>query len=233
MKIAIVDDEKYWRDMASKVVTEYYKKEQVMIQMYICGEEFLQTSTEYDIIFLDVEMEQLDGFQTAIKYKEKYPNCIAILFTMHTELSRKGYMVDAFRYIDKANMSEEILEALSSADKLLQRNYRLEVNVVNLGIIQLIIKDIIFIETEKRNIRIHTKKADYISSDNISQMETNLLSYGFYRCHKSYLVNLDAIASFDHINVYMMDESTAMVSTRKYKELKRKYLEHQFARANG
>lgn len=233
MKIAIVDDEKYWRDIVAETVTEYYLKDQSVLHVYMCGEELLRKNMKYDIVFLDVEMEQMDGFQTATKYKEIYRDCIIIMFTMHTELSRKGYMVDAFRYIDKANMSEEILEALSSADRLLQRNHKIKVNVVNLGIIQLIIKDIIYIETEKRNIRIHTTQVDYISSDNISYMEEKLLHYGFFRCHKSYLINLDAVISFDHIDVYMMDGSKAMVSTRKYKELKRRYLEHKFEHANA
>lgn len=233
MKVAIVDDEKHWRDLAAKVVTEFYQTNQVVVRTYRNGEEFLQNRMEYDIVFLDVEMNRLDGFQTAMEYKKIYPECIVIMFTMHTELSRRGYIVEAFRYIDKASMSEEIPEALTAADKLLGRNHKIEVKVVNAGIIELVVKDILYIETDKRNICIHTRAKDYICSDGINDLETKIIPYGFYRCHKSYIVNLEAVASIDHIYVHMIDGSKAMVSLRKYTKLNEILLEYKFERANG
>lgn len=105
--------------------------------------------------------------------------------------------------------------------------FKLEVSVVNLGTISLLLKDILFVETEKRNVRIHTKAQDYISRENISCMEARLEPYGFYRCHKSYIISLDAVKFFDRVNVHMVDGSCAMVSVRKYAELKRRYLERR------
>ena len=50
--------------------------------------------------------------------------------TTHTEMSRKGYLVNAFRYIDKSNMSKEIVEAINAAEVLLRRNDNIEINIV-------------------------------------------------------------------------------------------------------
>ena len=232
MKIAIVDDEKQWRDAALNEIRLHYQKNEILISAYTCGEELIQQNADYDIIFLDVEMKGLDGFETAKIYRQNHPDSIVMILTRHIELSRQGYLVNAFRYIDKMNMLSEISEALSAVDKLLSHNQKIEVSVVNLGTISLLLKDILFVETEKRNVRIHTKAQDYISRENISCMEARLEPYGFYRCHKSYIISLDAVKFFDRVNVHMVDGSCAMVSVRKYAELKRRYLERRLEYLN-
>lgn len=233
MRIAIVDDEKQWRDVALNEIKLYFQKNQISIDTYTCGEHLIQQQKDYDIVFLDVELKGLDGFETAMNYQENHPDCIVIMLTTHTELSRLGYKINAFRYIDKINISNEIPEALSAADKLLERNQTIKIRVVNLGDVSLVLKDILYVETEKRNIKVHTRTQDYISSESISYMEAQLEPYGFYRCHKSYIVSLDAVKSFDHKDVNMVDGSSAMVSARKYTELKQKYLERKFEYASS
>lgn len=232
MKIGIIDDEKVWRDNATEIIQEYYN-DTIVVDVYSCGEYLLKKEIEYDIVFIDVEMEGIDGFETAEKYKSKYPDSIIIMLTMHIELSRKGYFVNAFRYIDKANMLVEIPEALNATDKLLERNKKIEINVVNLGRVILMQKDIMFVETELRNVHIHTTGKEYLCTDNMTYMKEHLDFDKFYGCHKSYIVNLDAIDTFDRFFVYMVDGSKAMVSSRRYAELKRRYLERKLECANG
>lgn len=233
MRIAIVDDEKKWREEALHDIKRYYQGDDVIIDTFTGGEQLLLGSEEYDLLFLDVDMKGMDGFETGAKYKENHPETILVMFTTHTELSRRGYLINAFRYIDKMNMANEILEALKSIDRLLECNQAVCINVVNLGEIPFVLKNILYIETEKRNVKIHTRTGDFVSSDNISGLEKILEPYGFYRCHKSYIVNLDGVKFFDHKDVLMVDGSRAMVSNRKYAELKQKYLERRFENANG
>ena len=97
MRIAIVDDEELWRPKTEKGVRKFHDGVQIEIDKNASGENFLKTGKEYDIAFLDVEMQQLDGFETASKYREIFPKVIIIILTTHTELSRKGYLVNAFR----------------------------------------------------------------------------------------------------------------------------------------
>lgn len=232
MKIAIIDDEKRWRDEVSKQLLKLYKINISELNVYKSGAEFLASHKEYDLVFMDIEMPELDGFETAIQYREIVPQAILIILTTHTELSRKGYLINAFRYIDKCKLEEELMEALTSAQKLLDRNQSITVNVVNLGEICLRLTEILYIETEKRNVLIHTKNANYISNQSMSELEQKLDSFGFFRSHKSYLVNLDKIKNFDRQNIYFQNEDQAMVSIRKYTELKKRYLERRFEYAN-
>lgn len=232
MRIAIVDDEEIWRGAVEEKIKQHPWKGDVTIDIYTCGEEFYNQKG-YDVVFLDIEMKDMDGFETAYKYKENNEDSIIIFLTTHTELSRRGYLVNAFRYIDKMSMQEELQEAFHAIEDLQSRNHVITVHELHMGEVELPVKSILFIETDKRNVIIHTDKQEHVSNSKIDELEEALREWGFFRCHKSFLVNLENIDKFDKIYVHFRNGSKAMVSTRKYTELKDKYIEHKFRYANS
>lgn len=233
MKIALVDDEPYWREKAEHVINSYLGIDVPAVDTYINGESFLDAETYYDLIFLDIEMDGIDGLQTAKEYKEKYPETYVILLTTHKELVTKGYEVNAFRYIYKDAMDEKIPEALRDYQMILKKAKTITVSVIGLGELPIPIKDIIYITTMKRNSLIHTKMRDYLSSAGMQEMEEKLISYGFFRTHKSFLVNIAEVDSFDKRDIIMKDKSLAYMSSRRYIEFKKVYLEEKMKMSNG
>ena len=232
MRIAIVDDEQSWRASVEALLRQYPWKEELEIDTFSCGEDFC-TQAGYDIAVLDVEMQVMDGFEAAHRYRAGSEDTLIIFLTTHTDQSRKGYLVNAFRYIDKTHMVEELDEALKAVDELLSRNYVVHFHVVNFGEMHVRAKDILFLETDKRHVIIHTKDQEYHSNCRLEELETELAEWGFFRCHKSYLVNLENIHKFDRANAYFKNGSTAMVSARKYAELKERYIDQKFKMANS
>ncbi len=232
MKIAIIDDEAFWRECAVKNVKSYYSDIPVDIDVYNSGTDFLKKEKIYDIVLMDIEMPEKDGFDTIAEYRLVHDNCVAIILTTHTELSNKGYLVNAFRYIDKTNMKEELEEALSSAGRVLEINNTISLNAVKLGEIKLVVKDILFIETEKRNVLVHTNDNEYECSNSISELEEQLEKYGFYRSHRSFLVNLDKVKKFDRKWIYFAGNKKVFLSSRKYTEMKSKYVERKISIAS-
>lgn len=212
MRIAIVDDEENWRECAVLNVKEYYKDIKVNIDIYSSGEEFLEKEEIYEIVLMDIEMSGKDGFETISEYNVINENYVSIILTTHTELSNKGYLVNAFRYIDKTNMEEELKEALNSAGRVLESNNIILLNAMKFGDIKLVIKDILFIETTKRNVLVHTNDDEYECYSNISDLEKELNRYGFYRSHRSFLVNLDKVKKFDRKCIYFAGDKKAFLS---------------------
>ncbi len=92
MKIAAVDDEAEWR---AKICEElnHIDVEKEIISQYNSGEEFLKSNLQFDVVLMDIEMKEKDGFETIMEYKKDYPEIIPIILTTHTELSRKGYII--------------------------------------------------------------------------------------------------------------------------------------------
>lgn len=233
MKLAIVDDSKFWRDLACDTVKAFYENTPVDIELFDSGEAFLECHKPYDIILMDIEMPNKNGFETIAEYRLFKSDCIAIILTTHTEFANKGYFVDAFRYIDKTNMKLELEEALTSAAKVLACNDTISVNVIGLGSLKLVVKNILFIKTYKRNIIVHTVDNKYECSNNIAELESLLEKYGFYRSHRSCLVNLDKVTTFNKRDIFFANNETAYLSSRKYPEMKRKYLERLRSIAMG
>ena len=144
MRIAIIDDEMYWRTTAEQVVSQHYSNVEVIIDTYESGEQYLNGKIKYDISFVDIEMSGIDGFETIEKARAYNPDGVYIILTTHTEMSRKGYMVNAFRYIDKINLADEMVEAMQSAELILGRNNKIEVSILDVGVRKIVLKDIIY-----------------------------------------------------------------------------------------
>lgn len=232
MRIAIVDDQEKWRVCVEELIKKHYGQSMPQIDHFDCGESFCDQD-DYDVVFLDIEMKQMDGFETARRYKQNNRDALILFLTTHVELSRRGYMVNAFRYIDKACLVEELEEALNAIDDLPNKDRVIAFHVVNMAEMQIRVKDILFIETEKRNIIVHTIEQDYISNRGIDEVEKELQDCGFFRCHKSYLVNLERVRKIDRGYAYFANGTKAMISTRKFAEMKEKFFEYNSKIANS
>lgn len=120
MKIAIVDDEAKWRKLALDVVKGYIEDTD-KIDIFQSGVEFIKGNKEYNVVLMDVDMPEMDGFETIMKYKAEYSESIIIILTTHLDCARKGYLVDAFRYVDKTKMQEELQEAFEKVREIIEK----------------------------------------------------------------------------------------------------------------
>lgn len=231
MKIAIVDDEKRWRESVREEIARWDFNEEIEMDLFESGENYLESEKQYDISFIDIEMPEMDGFDTISKAREKHPDGVYAILTSHLEMSRKGYIVNAFRYIDKSKL-EELEEAIQSARILLQRNQMITVDVVNDGPRQIVLKNIIYIETEKHCVLIHVQNGIIRCNNNMKDIEKMLPKGWFTRCHNAYIVNLDEIKRLDDSIIYLNGGYDIDVSKRRMSEFRKVYLNRQYECAN-
>lgn len=233
MRIAIVDDDKHWRECAENIVYQHYNNAEIELDIFESGEKYLESKKSYDISFVDIEMPIIDGFTTISKAREYNRDGIYIILTTHLELSRKGFLVNAFRYIDKTNLDEEMAEAIKSAEIILGRNQKIVVNAVGEGQREIILKNIIYIETEKHCILVHTHYGIVRCSNSMNDIEQALNGKWFFRCHNAYMVNLDEIRKVEDKTILMSDGNDIEISRRRFPEFKKSYVNRQYESANA
>ncbi len=230
MKIAIVDDKLHWHDKIETIICKCVNAE---IDNYSNGKDFLLNKKKYDIVFMDIEMPYMDGFDTIKKARELNRESIYIIMTTHSEMSRKGYLVNAFRYIDKQKIKEEIPEAIDSANMILDNNKKISVNVIGKGVLDINLSNILYIETEKHRVLVHTNNDVVRCGDSMIELENKLQKDNFYRCHNAYIVNLDAVNKIEKTYTILKNGEKVEISRRKYQEFGNRYLERRFHCANA
>lgn len=232
MKIAIVDDDARWRELVKNEIVQYDTNNEITMDFFTSGDTYLESKNQYDISFVDIEMPGTDGFETIMQAKKTDADGIYIILTTHTEMSRKGYLVNAFRYIDKSHL-EELKEAIDSAKTVLGRNRKIEVNVIGDGPRKITLKNTIYIETEKHYILIHTRQGTIKCSNSMKEIENMLPDNWFCRCHNVYIVNLDEIIRIDDRIVYLSNGDDIDISHRRMSQFRKLYINRQYECANA
>ncbi|MCJ0438939.1 DNA-binding response regulator, partial [Clostridium sp. HMSC19C11] len=168
---------------------------QIELFEFNSGEELLETNLEgIDIFFLDIKMLQLTGMDVAKIIRETNDTSEIIFITSIVDYIQEGYKVRAYRYllkpIDFGDLNESILSCISDIIKK-RENFML---IENKGIInKILINSIMYIEVRKKVLTIHTKNDTYYTKNSMDKIELELEKYNFFRCHKSYLINLEYI----------------------------------------
>lgn len=225
MKVAIIDSNLTWRKYLKREVKEIVDKIDY-VDTFKSGMEFLNSNRIYSVLLVDMDTQHNYGFETIKKYRKVNSNIIVMIMTNNLAYARKGYHLNAFRCIDKTNMKEELSEAFEKIKK------RREMNKVIFSLIgksrekikKISIEDILYIETEGRGAIIVTDDKNYKSEEKISELQEKLKAFNFFRCHQSFLINLKKVEHLDKEFAYFLNDKKAYVSTRRYKEIKRRYL---------
>ena len=196
---------------------------QIELFEFNSGEELLETNLEgIDIFFLDIKMLQLTGMDVAKIIRETNDTSEIIFITSIVDYIQEGYKVRAYRYllkpIDFGDLNESILSCISDIIKK-RENFML---IENKGIInKILINSIMYIEVRKKVLTIHTKNDTYYTKNSMDKIELELEKYNFFRCHKSYLINLEYIQLICKNTVVINDEDVP-VSKYRMADLKKK-----------
>lgn len=232
MKIMICDDEKYIRDDLKKRLEEYYNSMDVLVLPVSSGEELLKIVErergDVFCIFLDIEMEGMDGLETARRLRAEYPALPILLLTSHTELALEGYEVQAFRFLAKPLRQEKLVEALRAVERTAGKQEQHKLRVVT-GEREIYVdcRDIFYVKSENVYLNIVTTEQTFLMRGKLKELYTSLPENLFFQIHRSYIVNLSHIRSFDGKKLIMEDGGQLPVSGRRrelFREKMTRYL---------
>lgn len=207
IKCIIVDDE----PLAISLLESYVQKIPFLELVFstenpIEALDFIQKN-ESDLVFLDIQMPELTGinFMKILGDKQKY-----ILTTAYSEYALEGYEHNIVDYLLKPISFERFYKsALKAQERFIFNENREESHffVKSSGQQHRInFEDIFYVESIKDYVNIKTSEQEYIVLDTLKSMEQQLSESSFVRIHKSFIINLNQIKSFDSKKVILFSD---------------------------
>lgn len=210
-KVIIIDDEQLARSM----VKEYLQSHKQFEVVAECGDGFegLKAIQELqpDLIFLDVQMPKISGFEML----ELVDNPPAVIFaTAFDEFAMKAFEAHAVDYllkpfdqnrfnkaIQKFLLQQQVVkqntqELLNDVQSISTNNNRIVVkNGSKIKIIP--VQDVLYLEAADDFVKIFTKEGYFLKNKTMTYFESYLPQDLFVRSHRSYIVNIQEIVRID------------------------------------
>jgi two-component system response regulator LytT len=204
-------------------------------------------SQKIDVLFLDIQMPDLNGIELARVLDNSKTNKPRIIFTTaYNQFALEGYRVDALDYLLKPFNYEEFLNAAHKAlayAQLVQKSNATSIGVaapvaaveeriedeylflkVEYQLVRLALSDILYIEGLKDYVKVWLQSAEkpVLSLTSLKSLEEKLPSKRFMRVHRSFIVSLDKINSITR-NALQIGKINITVGDQ-YKEAFSKFL---------
>ena len=243
MKIAICDDSKvdikalytmlhdWFSSHDSDVHVEVYDSGQKLLLSY--EQQKLKNRPDWDIVFLDIYMADMNGIDTARKLREKAPNTMIIFVTSSEEHAIESYDLMAEGYLVKPGARPRLYQLLERLDGRMDLQYA-TLNVTSDRIpVSLPIAKIRYIEVFNWMCMVHTVGKDFQVNVPLKDIEEQLSQHpNFIKCNRCYLVNLDYAKSVDD-NAIVMDQGEEIsISVRNKQKTKQAYINY-YAQQKG
>ena len=234
LSIAVCDDEVIECCSMAGKIKEILEEMNIpcIIRQFRSGRELLQASESFDIIFLDIIMSDLDGMKTAQLFRGKAFDKILIFMSSSREFVFDAYDVEAFQYLLKPVDDKKLKNVLQKAVmKTEGRSQEFIIVSRERQKKKLFLDDIYYFEIRGRIVDVHGAEGIFTYYEKIGELENKLRDKGFFRCHKSYLINLKYVAGYNRQDVILDNGEKIMIAKRRYEEFCMEIL--KFMRENG
>lgn len=193
MNIAICDDDKSFRNLLEKHLKNYFDERSISLNFFqfSCGEDLLDNDILFDLVFLDIEMGEINGIDTGKELKRKNPHNIIFVITSYEGYLDDAFKIQAFRFLSKPLNVVRLYKALDDATELINNDIIVFYDVKSASDVRIYTIDIIFIEIDKKKTKIVTTNGTYYSNQKISVWKNKLNGISFVCPHSSYIANLD------------------------------------------
>ncbi|MBE6748222.1 MAG: response regulator transcription factor [Ruminococcaceae bacterium] len=227
LKICICDDDILIHDILKNELLKYKNMlSEVEIEDLFSAEDLVKQynhNNNYDIIFLDVEMLELNGIEAAEEIRKKDSKVIIIFISSHPNYVFESFNVEPLHFlvkpISEAEFKNVFFRAVSKYNTL---NSVLSLKWQNERY-QIKISQILYIEAYRRHITVYTENEYFEAVGKLSEMLKVLEPHGFIRTHQGFLVNMDFIKRFDISDVVLFNDKRIMLSVRKRTEALQKF----------
>ena len=223
----VEDDAAILEYLKNTLIQEFDKKgTTVAFDAFTSGTRFLEmyeAHYHYDVIFLDIEMPEIDGIQVCRHIRAQAPDSLVIFISNKEELVFQTFEVQPFRFIRKSEYQQLLPALVDAISQKLEEQTKHLIFITEPGsgdIFSFDIRNIFFVEAQRKNCLIVTTVGNSIVQCKISDMEEYLVPHGFIKIHRSYLVNCKHIFYIGKSSLQLTSGQELPISRGKVDEVK-------------
>lgn len=230
MNIAICDDEKG----ACLVIEELVRKadSDAEISVFTNPDELLNAEDLFDLVFLDIQMEEMTGIDAAKRLRTRETQPEIVFISAVQEYVFDAFDVEAFHYLIKpvdpakfAKVYDRVKMRIADKKKNFLETEEAAILSVKSKTRQYSLKmtDVLYVENQLKKLLIHTKEETIDLYGAMKDIEAQT-GDGFFRCHRGYLVNLGHIKSYSKDEILLDNGERIMIAKERYPEFIKAYM---------
>lgn len=225
MQCLIIDDDTKYISQLSKRLTKRYQD--ITIDTFQVPPELHLLKDQYDVIFLDILLNQKNGIDYAMKLKEKYNVLTLVFISNQNDFIFQTQKVSPLCFIRKSHFDDDFQTFSALYKEKMQNNLKItfhlnhSMNSHQQTYITLLANDIIYAECFSHELIVHTYRNEYVVKMTIKDFLNKVDKLKcFIQVHRAYAVNMNYIYRVDKDYLYMLndDSKNEIKISKKYKK---------------
>ena len=228
LRIAICDNDPADRKETADLTVQILQDASIVCQIsqYTGGNALLedvQAGAQYDLLLLDVLLEDLDGISLAARVRQQRNDAAIVFISANREMALLGYEVSAARYLAKPLEREKLKEALLHCCGSCQARKELLLPTER-GQYRVSCSEIRYVEAFERGARVFLGDETLVTRLKFGQVDAMLPKPGFVMCHRAYIVNLAYVKRMGLKEFEMTNGTRIPISKYRHQQVSRQFL---------
>ena len=217
MKILICDDEIQYIDKLKKYIEEYMKCRSIDYEIDTECEpvNILSNNSIYQLVFLDIQMEKVDGISLAKVLKDRNSKVIIFFITSFKDYQDEAMDLRAFRFFEKPIDPERLNSGLDKAMEYIDESYVDFYIYANNEHKRILMDEVMYVERINRQVTLVTNHGNYTTRETFEDWCDIIQNSYFYRVHKSYIVNLHYVSSYRYTELIVENKVRIPIASRR------------------
>lgn len=234
IRIAICEDDLFYMEREKNLIELYLKMREIRSEITTFSSSIELTkayANSFDIIFLDVEMDEMNGMEASHWLRDKGAKSHIIFLSAYAEYLPEGYKVDAHRYLLKndTKFDESFCECMDSVvAKIQMEESKIEIKIKD-GILSIAPSKIIYAESNVHKVTLYVIEQsgdirEYYMYDRLDNVQAKLERYGFLRIHQSYIINGEHLRKVYRYKAELIKDISLAISKKYYNDVEDYYI---------
>lgn len=228
LKIVICDDEQRYVDELKIHIEKYMHSRSIDFEIHTANNPMtiLSDNEVYQLAFLDIQMDELDGISLARALKERNSKIVIFFITSFADFQDNAMDLKAFRFFEKPFDENRLYSGLEKAVEYIDENYVDFFVCTNNEHKKILTDDVIYVERSNRKVTLVTVQDKYTTPESFDEWCEILQNSFFYRVHKSFLVNLHYVKSYKYSELVMNNGVRIPIASRRQTDFRSFWFEY-------